>query len=418
VKKSMTVIPIIIEQHAEEAAFLWLQRDAAVREPHYDLDDLAKLDDRVEAHIDGLRISGEAGWDICKQALKLEEPGEVFAASVLAFERRDNKRIDTVIAVGAVSTETWRGLVSALGWLSLSQTESLVSTMLSSEVPEYKRLGIAAGAIHRQDPGAALVEALKDPEPRFQARALRAVGELKRHDLLPVLQHQFQSDNTACRFWAAWSSVLLGDSAALEILKAFATKELALRERAIQLIFRVMDNKQAQSDLTEHANQSGGLRHAVIAAGVAGDPGRIPWLIDLMSQPEQARVAGEAFSMITGVDIAYEDLEGEWPEGFEAGPTENPEDEDVEMDPDEDLPWPNPELISDWWNKNKGNFKNGTRYLVGKPIIEEHCQYVLRYGYQRQRAAAALELAIMNPGTPLFNVCAPGFRQQQLLGLK
>ena len=27
--------------------------------------------------------------------------------------------------------------------------------------------------------------------------------------------------------------------------------------------------------------------------------------------------------MITGVDITYEDLEGEWPEGFEAGPTEN-----------------------------------------------------------------------------------------------
>jgi hypothetical protein len=41
--------------------------------------------------------------------------------------------------------------------------------------------------------------------------------------------------------------------------------------------------------------------------------------------------------MITGVDIAYEDLEGEWPEGFEAGPTENPENENVAMDPDEDL---------------------------------------------------------------------------------
>jgi hypothetical protein len=41
--------------------------------------------------------------------------------------------------------------------------------------------------------------------------------------------------------------------------------------------------------------------------------------------------------MITGVDIAYEDLEGVWPEGFEAGPTENPENENVAMDPDEDL---------------------------------------------------------------------------------
>ena len=53
----------------------------------------------------------------------------------------------------------------------------------------------------------------------------------------------------------------------------------------------------------------------------------IPCVIEFMSSPEMARIAGESFSMITGLDLAYEDLEGEWPEGFEAGPTENPEDE-------------------------------------------------------------------------------------------
>jgi len=30
----------------------------------------------------------------------------------------------------------------------------------------------------------------------------------------------------------------------------------------------------------------------------------------------------------------------------------------------------------------------------------------MRYGYQRQRTAAAIELAMMHPGTPLFNVKA------------
>jgi len=148
---------------------------------------------------------------------------------------------------------------------------------------------------------------------------------------------------------------------------------------------------------------------------VAGDPVRIPWIIEHMEVPELARVAGEAFTMITGVDIAYEDLEGEWPEGFEAGPTESPEDEDVELDPDEDLPWPDAQLIAEWWAKNKAAFRNGTRYLLGQPISPEHLQHVLRNGYQRQRAAAALELALLQPGQPLFEVRAPGFRQQQIL---
>jgi len=35
------VIPVVLEQHAEAAAFHWLLRDAAVHAPHYTLDDLA-----------------------------------------------------------------------------------------------------------------------------------------------------------------------------------------------------------------------------------------------------------------------------------------------------------------------------------------------------------------------------------------
>jgi hypothetical protein len=52
----------IVSQHAEEAAFLWLLRSKAIRAPHYALNDLAKLDDRVEAHVDGLRAAA-TWWD-------------------------------------------------------------------------------------------------------------------------------------------------------------------------------------------------------------------------------------------------------------------------------------------------------------------------------------------------------------------
>jgi len=142
----------------------------------------------------------------------------------------------------------------------------------------------------------------------------------------------------------------------------------------------------------------------------------LPWLFEQMAIPELARVAGESFSMLTGVDLAYDDLDGERPEGFEAGPTEDPEDENVEMDADEDLPWPNVELIKKWWITNRLNFKNGTRYFCGSPISIESLNHVLRSGFQRQRTAAAWELAIHQPGSPLFETRAPGFVQQRLLG--
>ena len=153
-----------------------------------------------------------------------------------------------------------------------------------------------------------------------------------------------------------------------------------------------------------------------MVAGAVGDPVFVPWLISLMGQLPLARLAGESFTMITGVDLAYRDLERKPPEDFNAGPTEDPKDENVEMDPDDSLPWPEPSLVQKWWDKNRGQFQNGTRYLLGKPMTPDWLNTVLRDGRQRQRAAAAMELAMRQPGQPLFNVAAPGFRQQQLLG--
>lgn len=112
--------------------------------------------------------------------------------------------------------------------------------------------------------------------------------------------------------------------------------------------------------------------------------------------------------MITGADLAYDDLETDRPEGVESGPNENPEDEDVALDPDEDLPWPAPELIARWWQAHAARFADPQRYLCGQPVTEAHCRDVLSTGFQRQRRAAALELALMRADRPLFECRAAG----------
>jgi uncharacterized protein (TIGR02270 family) len=405
----------IIDQHANDAAFLWFLRDAAVYACNYDLQELADLDDRLEAHLDGLRIAGEAGWLICKQALNYEEAGEIFAASALAFESGIEARIQTVIEAGSAFPELSRGLVSALGWLPYPQVERYMQLLLTAQSLDLRRIGISACTVHRHNPGCALLDAISSNDPLLKARTLRAVGELARVDLRPLLQHNFATDDALCRFSAAWSAALLGDRGAIPTLQAIVEFDVPYKEEAAKMALRRMDLTAAhawQQDLAHHPDT---MRLAVISAGVIGDPVSIPWLIDHMTVPALARAAGEAFTMITGVDIAYEDLEGEWPNGFEAGPTEDPEDENVEMDPDEDLPWPEPERIARWWHAHRSAFQSGTRYLLGKPMSPAWLQDVLRNGRQRQRAAAALELAMQQPGQPLFEIRAPGFRQQQLL---
>ena len=128
-----------------------------------------------------------------------------------------------------------------------------------------------------------------------------------------------------------------------------------------------------------------------------------------------ARVAGEAFSTISGVHLGQVALDRPAPENFESGPNDDPDDPNVEMDPDDGLPWPDVEKIEKWWSANAHRFQKGVRYFIGAPVTWEHCIDVLKNGYQRQRILAAHYLCLLNPGTPLFNTSAPARRQQRLL---
>ena len=406
---------MLVAQHAEEAVFLWEQRNVGIHASAYRLSDLARLDGRVEAHIDGLRIAGEEGWRLCREGLAEKGAGEVFTAGVLAFESGDEGRIKEVLEVGTKTAELVRGLVSALGWISWAQAEGQVKNLLASKSAVLRRVGIAASAINRQDPGRPMEYAVSDADLPLRARALRAVGELGRTDLRPYLERNWKAEDDECRIWAAWSSILFRDRYAIPVLRSFVSPKSRRREQALTLALRFMELESAHAWQRELAQKPESKRLAVIGAGAIGDPALVPWLIEQMALPALARVAGESFSMITGVDLAFQDLEGKKPEGFESGPNDDPNDENVEMDPDDNLPWPAPELISKWWAQHQSEFTAGTRHLLGKPITEEWLQQVLRIGRQRQRAAAALELAMLNPGQPLFEVRAPGFRQKELL---
>jgi uncharacterized protein (TIGR02270 family) len=413
---NMTAIPSVLRQHADEASFQWGLRRTAVAASHYSLADLAKLDGRVEAHLDGLRIAGEDGWKICEEQLAANEEGEVFAAGVLAFESGKPAAIAKVLSVVEQTPALAGSLASALGWLPFERAQPHIQALLKGQNPVQQRLGIAAAAIHRRHPGEALAGAARSEHPGLRARALKAVGELQDKKLSQAVTAAWGDADPECRFAAAWSGALLGLSGAVPVLQAIAESPSPHASRATGLAMRRMDAGSALAWQKRLAANPPHLRLAILAAGVIGDPALVPWLLPLTAQLPLSRVAGESFTFIMGVDLAYQDLERKPPEDFQAGPTEDPKDENVEMDPDENLPWPDPVLVAKWWEKNQGQFAKGTRHLCGRPVTADWLKQVLRDGYQRQRAAAALELCSPAIGQPLFNVSAPGFRQVGALG--
>jgi len=406
-------IAVIVAQHAEEAAFLWQLRSGAVRRPHFALRHLSDLDRRLDAHLDGLRIAGEDGWRTCREVLPLEDAGAFFALGFVALETRKEERLAEVFAAAAADVSWERGLSSALAWSASAASAKTVSNLLASPDPIRRRVAIAASALLRQDPGRPLIDAANDADSLLAARALRALGELAKVEHLGLFQKHFDAKDPGISFWACWSAALLStDPNALVRLKEIAGQPGPRRFRAADLAVRRMAPADASAWREKIAADPKNRRLAITLAASIGDPAAVPWLLALMKEPPMARTSGEAFSFITGIDLEQEKLDAKKPEEFESGPTDNPEDTDVEMDPDDDLPWPDAAKAADRWKTVQGTLAAGKRYLLGREISPDQARTVLRTGKQRQRAAAALELAIRSPGQPLFNVAAPGYRQR------
>ncbi|WP_394325649.1 TIGR02270 family protein [Pseudomonas chlororaphis] len=406
----------MIDQHAEEAGFLALLRDQAMRAPHYDLDDVGKLDERIEAHLDGLRIAGLPGLDAVLQQLSPHAQGEVFAATVPAFETGNIAAMATLAEQVRTREGSERFMAAALGWLDWERVSPWIERMLASPEPLFRRLGLAACGMHRRDPGSALLAGLSHADPGVLARAARTAGELRRRDLMSAIRAHRQHQDAATRFWANWATAQMGDEEALEPLRQFAEQPGEFQYRALCVWLAWQKREHSIAWIRQLMQNPGQRRIGIQAVGLLGDPVSVPWLIQQMSDLPYARVAGEAFSLMTGADLALLDLELQDLPDFDAGPNDDPEDANVAMDPDENLPWPDPKLIAAWWQAHAGDFQAGVGYVLGLRQNESSYWQALIQGQQRQRIAAACGIARLRPTEVLFPTSAPAWRQKALLG--
>lgn len=399
----------VIQYHAGEAAFLWMQRNHAVQAPHFRLKHLAKLDRRLEGHLEGLRLGAATAWNAAQSQLENCDMGTVFVISYLAFHSRDAKKMRSAVLLGLSAPEFQTALLAALNWIDFKDLLEVIDQLKASPEPRHQLIALSVATAHRIDPGSFLQQTLGSDSQELRARALRSIGELKRTDLLPAVQYAERDADATCRFWAGYAMALLGDPQGAQIALDAALAEPSLMYRGIEVAMRCGNANWARDILRRLASENASPRFAIKAAGALGDPSLVPWLFSHMQNTAQARVAGEAFSMISGADLDYLSLKQDAPED---APEEELEEDDAQ---DADLPWPDVDNVSKWWGSESNKFSAGQRYLAGHQASAASAMIVLREGYQRQRRSAAIEFAYSNAQAIVFPVAGRADWQRQRL---
>lgn len=333
-------VAAVIDQHVEEAGFLAGLRDHAVRAPHYDLAHLLDLDNRIEAHLDALQIGGLRSLDLVLKALDTNAEGEVFVAAILVFRGTNGTALAQLCEHLRRFPEGARFFAAALGWLDWDQARPWVERLLASPEPLFRAIGLAACGMHRHDPGPALLSALGHADPAVLARAARTAGELRRRDLMANIRAYRAHDDPSLRFWANWATAQMGDEEALGPLRAFAGQPGPFQLPATMVLLAWQPRDTSMAWIRQLMQAADTRRIGIQATGLFGDPVAVPWLIQQMRDESLARVAGEAFSLITGADLALLDLELEVLPDYDPGPNDDPDDDNVALDDDENLSWP------------------------------------------------------------------------------
>lgn len=111
----ITIMADILEEHFEELAFLFSQRSIALDSPAYTMRELKMLDERIEAHTQGLLVAGERLPSVAGPALGGDDPWAACAAAyaLLRSGQQDASR-QVAEALGRADEKQLPGLGHAL----------------------------------------------------------------------------------------------------------------------------------------------------------------------------------------------------------------------------------------------------------------------------------------------------------------
>jgi hypothetical protein len=381
-------------EHLEEAALLYERRRLWLEDPSLTLHDLAELEERQEAHLDGLVVGAPQTLGMCERAVAEGDAAELHVGVRIACRCGQSGFLDALALRLRGCDEDERG-----------ELENAASAALSAELPcewaprlaaalEDSICGplVAEAVGHRRIPmGSLLLGAIAERGIEVDRRYVRALGELRYEAALPELRGLLGRAPTP----TLWSEVALAclklHDREVAALVASSAQISAWSPIAQAIVFeapsvwlcRELDIRPTPQLLT--------------ALALRGDPTSLATCVDRLDDDELGDAAAAALLAITGAEL-FDDPSDDEEDTFDVGPISTR--------------CRDPERWTAWLDQNTQGWVHGTRYRLGRvctPAVARACLGSLSLPLDL-RAAIRDELAIRHGESPT-HVSAPAHQQ-------
>jgi uncharacterized protein (TIGR02270 family) len=396
----------VLEEHADEMSFLFSQRLYALDALTLDFAFLTGLDERLEAHLDGLLVGTDSSWELCQPLLGGEHPEEAFVAWSVALRSPPPWSWADELPAALPDGPALDGVLWALRLSTGERTDAVLGRLLGSESDSTRGTALDAMTFRHGDPGPALREALRSPSLPLLRAGLAGAARLR---LTPEAGRALElvaSDDPGIAGAALMALVVLDPEKAhdrsLAALSA-AGPAAPAAVRALGILGRTANLAILQR--AAGSGEKGLARAAILALGNLGAAAAVPPLLDMLKDDEKAGLAAVALRRILGPDAPWEPAPAAKAGGEEAGEAE----EEAPWDPDEDLPRWSADKLTTWWRDNQKRFEATGRFREGQPFTPGPPRATTPLALRHDEA---LEDAIASPGRPLRETRDLASRQQ------
>jgi len=400
----------VVEEHLDEAEFGLERFNALLDSAILTLDNLADVEVLLDAHVDGLVVGGKPVAERLLLPLLADTeaaPARIAAAALALLAAGDNEAVAGALV--HASRFVRKGALWAGRLAANPRLDAAVSRGLS--LPATERGALVQLAAERRLAIPPLLSLLASPTEDEQVGALRAATPADPQQVAGVEQ-LMGSTNERVHQAAMLAGLEYGSHRAWGLCQSAALRSERPNPLALALFAGLADPTQ-QAQLYQLTQSE---RHKYAAFGCLGYTGNallVPWLIQQASSEDErtAKLAGEAFSIITGADeLVLSDtvsqpgtpstLPAEDAEAKQALPPLEEDDLDADIAPGEDdaLPRPNAPALANWWQANGGRFDARFRYLAGAPLSFDTFRLALQTFPLRRRHVLSALLAVRTAG--------------------